>query len=267
MTNTYAPQIPAPQIVDAIWYFIGETWAPGIVFPSGPDHPADSTAHNNDFFFQLNIPSSTLHRHEGDGTSGQWYDLGSAGANIVTLHGTSIPSDSIGSNLQFYNRYSTHDIYQKINGSWHLVGVDNGGLPLSADAITFTDIATSLSARLGLILVDGNSPILGVDSGLVVKKDITAGGYLGTNQGEVWIGHGRDELTDLPKIILMHANSQSYGTDANGNPYDTLYIRKAIGESTADEGNLDIGNLTAHGKLRIFPSSNPSPQDGDIWIV
>jgi hypothetical protein len=52
----------------------------------------------------------------------------------------------------------------------------------------------------------GGEPIMVTDRGFMVKKDITAGGFVGSNQGELWLGSGRDDQVDVPKIILTHSD-------------------------------------------------------------
>ncbi|MFZ7137667.1 MAG: hypothetical protein ACOWW1_04540 [archaeon] len=52
------------------------------------------------------------------------------------------------------------------------------------------------------------APLFTTNQGMVVQKDLTAGGFLGTNQGEVWIGHGRHYASDPPTIMLMHSGSE-----------------------------------------------------------
>ena len=71
------------------------------------------------------------------------------------------------------------------------------------------------SANLFVVLVTDSSydPILVTDQGFVVKKDITAGGFIGSNQGQLILGHGRDSATEPPRIKLMHTS------DAGWNPF------------------------------------------------
>ena len=253
MTNTYAPRLTPLELLNSIHYWVNalNTWAPGIAFPSGPNVPPnDENAHNNDFFYETD--RNRLWRHDGDGSSGSWIDLGEA-ANAIQNCGTSLPPS--GSEGTLFNKYNTGEIYQWIGndpGSWRNIGSNKYGLPLGVDALTFTDITNpeQLSAKLGLVLVDGNSPILATDQGFVVKKDLSAGGFIATNQGEVWIGHGRDYATDVPKIILDHA----------GIGYPTLYLRQRLWDSEIDDwsvttpAHLDVGNLTVHGDITVVGS-------------
>jgi hypothetical protein len=52
---------------------------------------------------------------------------------------------------------------------------------------------------------DTDAPILVMDEGLVIKKDIGAGGFVSSNQGELWLGSGRNDQLDPQKIVLTHA--------------------------------------------------------------
>jgi hypothetical protein len=52
-----------------------------------------------------------------------------------------------------------------------------------------------------------NGPLLVTDQGFVVKKDIAAGGYISANQGELWLGSGRDDQLDVPKIVLFQSET------------------------------------------------------------
>ncbi|XHH07690.1 MAG: hypothetical protein ACFCUE_08900 [Candidatus Bathyarchaeia archaeon] len=242
MTNTYSPELtagpPTQQIINSIYYWINQnTWAPGIAFPAGPTNPTTGM-HEKDFFY--NTTNSHLWQYQdGDYPSGQWIDLGTA-ANAITWCGTTLPESS--SEGALFNKYDEGKIYQWITvndiGGWRNIGSNADGLPLGADAITFTDLSkTWRSARLGMILtVEGASPLLATDVGLVVKKDITAGGFIGTNQGEVWIGHGQSSQDDKPKIIMMHSEQT----------YDTLYLTQLDRSTPA---HLDLVNLNVHGMI------------------
>jgi hypothetical protein len=52
----------------------------------------------------------------------------------------------------------------------------------------------------------GGEPVLVTDRGFIVQKDITAGGFVGSNQGELWLGSGRHDQVDVPKVILMRSD-------------------------------------------------------------
>ena len=178
MTDTYAPELTSQEILNSIYYWIDQdTWAPGIAFPAGSANPTrNANCHDRDFYYGTSSGHLWQYRG-GDYPAGYWDDLGTA-ANAITWCGTTVPSSESGNNMDFFNKYDTSEIYQKIDDAWRNVGSNKGGLPLGNDALTFTDISHPWrSASLGLILVtQGSSPLLATDQGLVVKKDISAGG-------------------------------------------------------------------------------------------
>jgi hypothetical protein len=268
MTNTYAPILTPQQILNSIHYWIDQdTWAPGIAFDSGPQLPEiDQTPeaddpHEGDFFFLTT--NQHLHQLKVIDEELEWDDLGTS-ANSITWCGTTVPGSGEGVNLQLFNKYDSGEIYQKIEGTWRNIGSNKNGLPLSAGALNFTDTSkTWRSANLGLLLVDeGFSPILATDQGFVAKKDISAGGFIGTNQGEVWIGHGRENATDVPKIILDHA----------GIGYATLYLRQRLWDSQIGDwtvttpGHLDLGDFTVHGDLSIEGYTQFNSDAKLVWV-
>lgn len=146
---------------------------------------------------------------------------------------------------------------QIISDIWHFTGVtwDPTGVPKPVSRITMSS-ADGYSLNLYETISDFTDPdtqqryidpLLVTDVGLVVQKDIAAGGFVSANQGELWLGHGRYSTTDVPKIVLSHADPAVYGRDANSNPFDTVYLRKALTEGVGTPANLDLGNISAHG--------------------
>jgi hypothetical protein len=256
MTNTYAPELTQQQILDSIYYWTAQgTWAPGIAFPTGPTLPNDSSVHDRDFFFRTT--NSHLYQYQGgDYPYGSWVDLQEAAKAILSF-GTSLPGSASEGDL--FNKYNDGLIYQWINGAWRNIGSNKGGLPLGVDAINFTDnYKTWRSVNLGMLLTSdtGHSPLLATDQGFVVKKDLAAGGFLSTQQGEVWIGHGRHDSTDVPKIILMHSG------------YETLYLRKLVGTSVAQSANLNIGKLEVQSTNNVFAvTAGDNGVNQDTYLV
>lgn len=113
------------------------------------------------------------------------------------------------------------------------------------------------SANLFVVLLtDSNyDPILVTDQGFVVKKDLSAGGFLGTNQGEVWMGHGRNNSSDVPKIIMMHS----------GDGYDTLYLKKANASTPA---NLNLGKLEVQSTNNVFAvTAGDNGANQDTYLI
>jgi hypothetical protein len=236
MTNTYAPELTKQQIINSIYYNTpGGVWAPGIVFPAGSTNPIENeNDHDKDFYYGTS--SGALWQYQGgDYDDGEWNSLGIPGNEIAcgnTLQGSANEGD-------LYNKWDDDTVYQWLAGAWRSIGPNIGGLPLGTDAVSFTDINKPWrSAHLGMILVSdtGYSPVLATDAGFIVKKDITAGGFVGANQGELWLGHGRTSATDIPKIVMMHS------TDG----YNTLYLKQSNCSTSA---NLDLGDLTIHGNV------------------
>jgi len=104
-----------------------------------------------------------------------------------------------------------------------------------------------------VLLTDSNyDPVLVTDQAFVVKKDLSVGGFVGTNQGEIWIGHGRNTSTDVPKIVMMHSG------------YDTLYLRKLVDSSVSQPANLNLGKLeiqSTNNKFAVTAGDNGANQD------
>lgn len=252
---TAAPELSKSQMVNSIYFFIdNETWAPGIAFPTGYNPPTKTeTCRDKDFYYC--VSNQRLYQYKGDYTptgSDNWFDLQTA-ANAITSCGTNPPTG--GEDGDLYNRYNTGDIYQKIDGTWTIIGTNflvnscNKGLPLGSGSISFRainfqnkdpDKILQREANLGLLLTSdmGYMPILATDQSFLVKKDITAGGFLATNQGALWFGHGLNYQNEVPKIVLSHT-SPIY-TDPE---YDTLYFTKFdfITPANVNLGILEVG--------------------------
>ena len=204
--------------------------------------------------------------------------------------------------------FSPVDLVKKIwwfeDGHWDPPGFSARG----NSYITLTEQNDDTLPNINLfeVTVGPLDPLLVVDRGFVVQKDISAGGFISSNQGELWLGSGRNDQVDVPKLILGNASASRLGggglysippvpsgetfptgikgkvairTDWwNGNPpytlykhngstwspmgptsdfegnFDTLYLRQQLnigGEWTVTTpGNLDLGNLTVHGKIQ-----------------
>ena len=135
------------------------------------------------------------------------------------------------------------------DGKWAPIGFANHG----NSYLTLTDYNnnppdTPLNLFAYTIADTGGEPILTIDRGMTVQKDLTAGGFVCSNQGELWLGSGRDNQLDVPKIILQnsgasilngggfcdippiptgHAGSGSFPSDQ---PAGTYYLRTDAGE-------------------------------------
>jgi hypothetical protein len=151
---------------------------------------------------------------------------------------------------------------------WHYTGAtwDPQGLPVPVNRIEMSSIDGYTLGLFEIIADAGGSfvdPLLATNVGLVVQKDISCGGFVSSNQGEVWIGHGRNTYNDVPKIILSHA-AASYGTDplTGQSGFKTLYLRQALSDVNTP-ADLDLGNLTAHGT--VGPDVSPT-WNGSAWV-
>lgn len=96
-----------------------------------------------------------------------------------------------------------------------------------------------------------DDPLLVIDQGLVVKKDITAGGFIGANQGPCALGHGEFYSTEPPHIWLIHANSG----------YSTLEIKYWSSGTPSVEryAALKAGTVVLHPNSTYTPVLLTSP--------
>ncbi len=102
-------------------------------------------------------------------------------------------------------------------------------------------------------------PILVVDRGFVVKKDISAGGFVGSNQGELWLGSGRNDQVDVPKIILTNASASRLG---GGGLYGVPAIPSGTSFPTGVEGKVAVRTDSWNGN----PANTVYKYDGSNWI-
>jgi hypothetical protein len=249
MTDVNAPKLWKTQIVNAIygWTSIGgdDYWTPGITFRGGSTYPP--SPNDKDLF--IKTPENHLRQYQA-GTG--WVDLGATSDNLVP-YGTSFPASPSENNL--FNKLDEDTIYQRIGANWVSLGSNVNGLPTGTNTVNFYDpnSGRQVAANLYLIITkDANDPLLATDQGLIVKKDIAAGGFLSANQGVLLLGHGLNSADEDPKIILMHSNG--FGTK------DTLYLKQFGGSVAA---HLDLGNLSVHGHLgvgdTVTSDLNPNP--------
>ncbi len=135
------------------------------------------------------------------------------------------------------------------DGKWAPMGFTDHG----DSYLTFTnDNANPPDISLNLFLYSmadtGGEPLLAIDRGLNIQKDISAGGYIASNQGALWLGSGLNNQLDIPKIILMNSgasllNGGGYadlpsiptghsgsGSFPSGQPAGTFYLRTDANE-------------------------------------
>ncbi|PVX26296.1 MAG: hypothetical protein CW691_01840, partial [Candidatus Bathyarchaeum sp.] len=100
-------------------------------------------------------------------------------------------------------------IFDFKHGEWGPVG-----LPVANanTKITFEETDEDLNGHLFEIVSDTPAfneiePLLATDRGLVVQKDIAAGGFVSANQGELYLGFGREHRLSEPAIRLSFADA------------------------------------------------------------
>jgi hypothetical protein len=243
-----APKLSHTEIVNSIYgwttYWFNnqqyDAWIPGITFQGGllyPYDPQNNIPYDRELF--IKITEDNLTQYQADRSPAQWVNLGPTSSYNLALYDTADPQS--GTQYELFNNLQQSKIKQWINNSWRDMGSNNNGLPVGQAFINFHDDDCGKETNLYLIINSYDmSPLLAIDQGLVVKKDIAAGGMLTSNQGVLALGSGFKSIDEPPKIWLTH--SQEFGS------FDTLYIKQF---DRTTEGNLDLGNLTAHGNVTV----------------
>lgn len=138
------------------------------------------------------------------------------------------------------------------DGKWEPQGIDRG--PVYAMFRKGTDQDPDGYLNLfEIISTSTNAPLLVTDQGFIVKKDISAGGFVGSNQGELWLGSGRNDQVDVPKIVL---GNSSVSRLQGGGPLDVPPI--------PSDNEFPAGE---NGQLFIYtPTSSLYKHNGSTWI-
>ncbi|MBN1357418.1 tail fiber domain-containing protein [Candidatus Bathyarchaeota archaeon] len=153
---------------------------------------------------------------------------------------------------------SDADIIKKIwwfeDGMWNPEGLDPDPDGVYEMFRAGTDQDPGVSVKLFEIISSTyGMPLLATDEGLVVQKDISAGGFLGSNQGELWLGSGRNDQVDVPKIVL---GNSSVSRLQGGGPLD-------VPEIPSDD-EFPAGE---NGQLFIYtPTSSLYKHNGSTWV-
>jgi hypothetical protein len=262
---------PTTNQADELWIggiinVINPTSGAGITSPTNSFTLYDGTGYVGGLTVALayldRIVSATGTAYTGaTGASGATYSAyagcivtlkgGTGGGGGPNLAATNLNLDGVATlsgTIPHLTKEALVDAIWKFNGTtWA-----PNGLPLPPSRIVFLDPADNgnndMKVNLMAVVSDeGGSwidPLLAVNTGMVVQKDITCGGFVGSNQGELWLGHGRLSKTDPPKIVLMHTDAGKYGQS-----YDTLKLRKGDHPQLINPAHLDLGNLTASGNI------------------
>jgi hypothetical protein len=138
------------------------------------------------------------------------------------------------------------------DGKWEPQGIDRG--PVYAMLRKGTDQSPGGYLDLFEIISTGtNAPLLVIDQGLIVKKDISAGGFVCSNQGELYLGSGRNDQVDVPKIILTYSD-----------------VSRLQGGGSLDVPEIPSGDqfpAGEKGQLFIYtPTSSLYKHNGSIWL-
>ncbi len=159
--------------------------------------------------------------------------------NVIATEGSfnalSAESASIATDLEVTGMHQlscscpTYDAGTLLDVLWHYDGEDWDAmlytLPVNTSFLRFHDTDQNNYVDFQFIYSDMNpgDPIVYVSQGFMVKKDLTVGGFLGSNQGALFLGSGLEAKSDMPQIILSHSGV-SYDikntleiNDANGN--------------------------------------------------
>jgi hypothetical protein len=135
-----------------------------------------------------------------------------------TLEGTNAP--------QLTNDQIVGRLTKWINGIWFPPGyprLDEGPtyIQLNGDYTNPNPPYDTLTnfGRLFITLSSENAfaPLLTFSEGVIVQKDFQAGGFLGSGQGALFLGHGLVWQCDRPKIVLAHAAQEILKNDDNSN--------------------------------------------------
>jgi hypothetical protein len=138
------------------------------------------------------------------------------------------------------------------DGKWEPQGIDRG--PVYAMLRKGTDQSPEGYLNLfEIISTNTNAPLLVTDQGFVVKKDISAGGFVGSNQGELWLGSGRNDQVDVPKIVLGNSGVSRL---EGGGPLDVPEIPSGIQFPAGENGQLFI----------YTPTSYLYKHNGSTWV-
>lgn len=151
---------------------------------------------------------------------------------------------------------SNADIVKKIwwfeDGMWDPDGLDRGGVYAMFRAGTDEEPGVYLNL-FEIISSSTGAALLATDEGLVVQKDISAGGFVCSNQGELWLGSGRNDQVDVPKIVLGNSGVSRL---EGGGPLDVPEVPSG--------GQLPAGE---DGQLFIYaPTSSLYKHNGITWV-
>jgi hypothetical protein len=235
-----APRLKREQIVNSTIGWVGSHWVAGIAYKGGTQIP--SSGQTGQLFIEF--PEGNLLRYDSSipFLTNKWVNIGPAtmckdGGKFVD-YGTSFPSSPKENDL--FNKLNDDKVYQRVGSSWVSLGSNENPFPTGTETLKLNDPIRGVGVNLFLIISDFSSePLLAVDRGVVIKKDITAGGFVGSNQGTLYLGHGIHNENSKPRITLIDSE----------NGYDTLHLMRAD-DLDGSPAHLDVDNLISHGTVK-----------------
>jgi hypothetical protein len=152
------------------------------------------------------------------GLANGWIIILSDNNNSETLTVDSVTANSITATTNLAHTYTVANA-GKVD-YWHPDDLSSSG------TLRFKDNITGAYNDVELVTISdgGNDPITVFTQGSVMRKDLSVGGFLGTMQGVVYIGHGLTSPTDPPKLILSDSETG----------YSMLYLTRLNGVDPAD---------------------------------
>jgi len=151
-----------------------------------------------------------------------------------------------------------------LNWTWHYTnGIwDPQGMPINPNVTNYialkhptilnpNDNNQPYYADWTLALIDNSPrvdypywPIMYTHAALLVQRDFTAGGFLASNQGAIYLGHGLTWQLDEPKIILRDGDKPVLGVN------DIIYLPGD--PSNPKDGQLYICNSTQNPSRQLY---------------
>jgi len=141
------------------------------------------------------------------------------------------------------------------NGLWKPVDLT---IPTGDNYVRFKDTATENYGDLALVAVQaqvGYNPILTWSQGMVIKKDLSVGGFVSANQGLIALGSGMWEQFEPPGAWLHHSEMHALHDIATlasppGNPKNKQYyinsgnsrLYQRVGSEWVDKGHTSSYN-------------------------
>lgn len=129
-------------------------------------------------------------------------------------------------------------IWWFVDGHWD--PYDNGLNPGDSYLRLSNSAGTYIADVFEVICDSGNESydaLLATNRGLIVQKDIAAGGYISANQGELWLGSGREDQVDVPKIVLTQASTSRL---TGGGPFSMQAVPSGTTFPTEEDGAVAI---------------------------